>query len=534
MSASGLESAVHRVFTTPELLAAIAENIESWRSAPLLPVNRFFFRTTAFRRWAELGHLDYFLRLITEREPPPGDDTLVTPVLLELSSAQRERVSFYARLVRVLCVGRQRRGYEWLDLDSLTRTSALFPNLFEIQIVEPMDGASYPFQLGSILSVFCDPERCSIIRGLSIPLGMLVEDSYEHQIPWITSEEALPALDAVLPFSPHIRHLDFPVVTDPNSDFFGGWPRLVQALSQMTNLTTLALGCDSLREDVVLALGNLPMLSSLTLFSVDPLDQEADQLSNRLGGLAFEDALFPRLSELTCSPFSVPDALTILNIQPMVAGIRLLALDLTPVDCLDPRLQLVFGSLRSVTRRLESLYLRLPWVDFEDRHHPKQLQRRDLVSDLFHIGLKRVHIVHLVCPPDAPGGFMFEHSASWRDTLTHLRLGSVIRLQDLPALTALSALEVLYAPLLGLIVPSTEGTASLSPPRSPRTIHLKSNFMLQAVHTDAVALFLLSCWDSLVLEWCGDVDEPELVQDLRNWLLRFSALRHIQSAEQVA
>ncbi|KAG9101802.1 hypothetical protein FS749_003105, partial [Ceratobasidium sp. UAMH 11750] len=388
------------------------------------------------------------------------------------------RFMLYSTMVRKLYVHRHfNRGYRWQGLEPLLDRAPLLPGLVELVIKRRRDGA-HSTQLSQTLTLFCG-SACKIIRSIA---------SSESITPWVNTTDSILALAALQPRATGLKHLDLFIKADVPS--WDHWVDLATTLAEMTSLRCLGLGADTLSNAVLAAAGQIPELRVLTL-RFRPMSQ------TDISSLLVQGGSFARLSRLVVWGAWPTDLADLVNLSPLITGIRSAFLEVLEGSVVDRPLDQVFGALRGNAKCLEDLDLCFP----EPIEGPYELRSSQLLSIISHIRLKRICFRNVCLPGDQSFGHFLAHCHIWQSTLTHFVMPcQPATLSDLQLFAGFSALDVLAVNIDVLNIPSIQST-HLNP-ISKRTLQLESYFLLHHLlpeTVEALTLFLLSCWEDITL-----------------------------------
>ncbi|QRV85466.1 fanconi anemia group M protein [Ceratobasidium sp. AG-Ba] len=144
-------------------------------------------------------------------------------------------------------------------------------------------------------------------------------------LPWMSERTALELLEAVSERSPSVRtlgilpwpdHSDEGIEKDDVSS--GYYERIHQKIATMQHLKALTIGYYVLRPSLLLAIGTLPELTTLTLVAFEPWRN----IASSFGGYEWPEDLFPSLQHLTLQAMHLVQARNIWAIAPLVKRIR--------------------------------------------------------------------------------------------------------------------------------------------------------------------------------------------------------------------
>ncbi|KAG9095581.1 hypothetical protein FS749_010187 [Ceratobasidium sp. UAMH 11750] len=479
MTPTTIHPASRRVMKIPELLLLIFHGLTVAQLAPLLSVNKLFFRYGAPIVWREVVGSEILLGLLTDEHLP----TLIASnpwrqVVLDPSTVEYKLPRFkeYSMMVQKLHVHRHfTLGYQWLGLEVLKDHAPLLPGLTELVIRRRRDGA-HSTGLPEILALFCGPS-CKIVRAIA---------SSESNTPWINTADSTLALAALHPHATSLKHLDFFVKADIPS--WNSWVNLATVLAAMTSLSCLGLGADTLSNPVLAAAGQIPGLKVLTL--------RFRPISHRdITSLLVPGGSFAQLSRLVIWGAWPTDLAELMKLRPLIARIKSALLEVLEGSVIDHPLDRAFEALRDNAGHLEDLDLCFP----EPVEGPYELRSSQLLPIISQMPLKRICFRNVCLPLDQPLEYFIAHCQTWQETLTHFIMPcQPATPYDLKHLARFAALDVLAVNITVVDIPPTQRTCLN--PISRRAPQLESYFQLDHLLPEMVenlALFLLSCWDDI-------------------------------------
>ncbi|KAG8736221.1 hypothetical protein FRC10_009558 [Ceratobasidium sp. 414] len=454
-----------RVMELPDVLIIVFETLDVCELVQLLRVNRLFFKCGAPLVWSNVWGIEALLGLLTATDLPALTPSAPWPAVelhWEVIETKLPRFNLYCTMVRKLHVYRHvTRGYQWLGLENLNPRALLLPHLTELVIKRRQDGA-HSSMLPKILALFCG-RSCAVVR---------VGGTLDSSVPWLGHTDSGLALTAIHPHAAVLKHLDlFVDAAEPPS---GHWVRLTTALELMASLKILGLGCHSLCDEVLAVIGRKVGLKVLTLRF--RRNQHVD-----ISRLQVPDGSFTELLRLVVLGAWPNHLFHLMKLQPLIANIRSVRLEVFEGPSLDRHLDKVFEMLRDGAKRLKDLDACFP-LPVEG---PYEIQSGQLMLIISEIPLKRIGLRNVCLPKEQPFHDFLEQCNKWQTTIMHFVMpDQPATPHDIELLAKFSRLQLLALNLQVIGAPAVK--QAKSKPISGHVLRMESYFLLHHLQPDEV------------------------------------------------
>ncbi|KAG8792713.1 hypothetical protein FRC12_005107 [Ceratobasidium sp. 428] len=497
-----MNAAQVQALATPELVCSILDALLFEQVAQVLGVNKLFFRVGTPFIWGDLKGLDPLLSLLCQEPLPPLPRNSWVEVRLNKDdvAAGMPRLVLYARLVHKLQAYRNStRGYCWRGLCHLIPFAPLLPHMNELSFKWRCDN-SHSEGFSELVSLLCS-SSCTIIRS---------QTSAARSVPWMTTSHSLRALSALQSCAANLTTLDFFVKADIPS--WSGWSELAAGLAEMAALHSLGLGVDTLSQQVLAAIGQLPLLKLLTL-RFHRFAQPG------LRDLNVSSSWFQQLSNLAVYSASAESLFHLVQHRPLISGLQSAFLEVTEGSRIDRLLERAFQMLCDHAPRLDMLEICFP----DNGDDAYEMRSQNLMPILSQIPLKKLALQNVYVSSDEVLEDFFWGCSIWQGSMTHLLMPcQIVTAAGLQALAGFHLLKVLCVNLDDNS-PAPEVNPTL-PPINHKALRLESHFLLHKLLPDqveALAWFLLSCWgDVTVVMTRLPLDQEDKKDRLDYWVYR--------------
>ncbi|KAG9096710.1 hypothetical protein FS749_007905 [Ceratobasidium sp. UAMH 11750] len=330
----------------------------------------------------------------------------------------------------------------------------------------------------------------------------------DSNVPWLAHADSGPTLAAIQPYAAGLKHLD--LFVDSIEYPPGHWANLAIALGQMVSLKILGLGCRSLCNQVLAAVGQIPGLEVLSL-------RFRRNAHLNLSNLHVPHGLFACLSRLVVTGAWPNHLLHLINLQPLIANIQSARLDAFEGSRHDHYLDRVLEVLQDGAKHLRDLDIFFP----ASLDGPYELQSSRFMHIISGITLEHVGLHNLCLPIEQPFGQFIEQCNRWKGSLQQFIMPEqTASLWEVESFAKFLRLEFLALNLQVIDVPHVR--EAYQKPISSRVLRMESYFLLHHLRPEAVdklALFFLRCWKDVVLVMAGrTLQEDEQCDLLDNWV----------------